>query len=57
VDNLVECWIVATRQKLKYALIPLGINIDEEEQKPKKERGPEPDKTALARYGIDYDSI
>lgn len=56
-DNLVECWIVATRQKLKYALIPLGINIDEEEEKPKKERGPEPDKTALARYGIDYDSI
>jgi len=46
---------------VKLALIPLGINLDKEKAKTEKRsfkgRGPEPDKAALAKFGIDYDSI
>jgi hypothetical protein len=36
----------------------MGVNIDEnKEEKKQKKRGKFPDKMALARYGIDYDSI
>jgi hypothetical protein len=41
-------------------MIPLGIDLDKERVKQEarfKPRGPEPDKVALARIGIDYDSI
>jgi len=37
-------------------MIPLGIDVDKDKPKRKK-RGKFPDRAALARFGIDYDSI